>query len=151
MKLQDCWPTLIDTPRGFSAGASLTRYTKQWSLNQSWSEVDEAAGGRREYAVRWQHERGGVGLKHSVVYQLDATGTTDVDVRGIELRLFCDLVLACVPDRGLDEVLESLVRINEFYLAPQLPSQPQLQEPGRTRTARLIRRAERPAFAPVEE
>jgi hypothetical protein len=69
----------------------------------------------------------------------------------MKLRWMCNLILGMVPDEGLMEALESLVRIYEFYSLPRQPVAPRLREPARLLKAKVSRRTERPAFSLPEE
>ena len=90
-------------------------------------------------------------MNQSLVWQSDVTDVAVPNFREIQFRWFCNLILASMPDDGLEEALESLVRINEFHALPkQLPT-PQMRETTRLLKAKIERRTERPAFSLLEE
>jgi hypothetical protein len=92
-----------------------------------------------------------VHLTHSLLWQADVTGACEPDFQVMQLRWLCNVILGAVPDRALEETLESLARIYEFYSLPAPPSTPLLQEPPKRLRAKIGRSVERPAFRLPEE
>jgi hypothetical protein len=105
----------------------------------------------REFLVGWQHRRGAVNLTRSLLWQADVTGACEPDFQVMQLRWLCNVILGAVPDRALEEALESLVGIYEFYSLPAPPSTPLLQEPSKRLKAKIGRSVERPPFRLPEE
>ncbi len=129
----------------------MTDSTEQWDRSLSWSDGRDDVPETRKQWVRWQHQRGGASLMHSVCLQVDVTGASDLDLRVMQLRWYCDLVLASLPDQGLEEALESLVRIYSFHTLPAPTFLPQRQEAAKLLKAKMNRPVERPAFTLPEE
>jgi hypothetical protein len=129
----------------------MTDSTKQWGRNLFRSDVEDEIPETRGFWVRWQHQRGGVILSHSMLWHSDLTGSSEAAAQAMKLRWVCNLILGMVPDQGLMETLESLVRICEFYSLPTQPVEPQLRESARLLRAKVSRRTERPAFSLPEE
>lgn len=125
--------------------------TKRWNQGLFWTDVDDDLTEPRQFWVRWRHHRGSVNLIHNLLWQADATGACEADLEVMQLRWLCNVILGAVPDRALEETLESLARIYEFYSLPAAPSTPLLQEPPRRVRAKIGRSVERPAFRLPEE
>jgi hypothetical protein len=86
-----------------------------------------------------------------MLWREEQTASSGADAELMQLRWLCNLVLGTVPDQGIIEALESLVRISEFYSLPAPSWAPQVNEPPRLLRAKVSRRAERPAFSLPEE
>ena len=59
---------------------------------------------------------------HDLTYYFDDTDATTFDQRTALQRLVCHALLDRVPDKGLEEVLESLRSVYDFYTLPALPA-----------------------------
>lgn len=58
---------------------------------------------------------------HDLTYYFDGTDATAFDQRAALQRIVCHALLDRVPDKGLEEVLESLKSVYDVYALPALP------------------------------
>ena len=80
---------------------------------------------------------------HELTYYVDGTDTTVFDPLTAVQRIACHALVNQVPDRGLEEVLESLRLVYEFYSFPPLPAR---QITAKSVTAKRGKTLARPSF-----
>src|SRR5579872_1574055 len=97
----------IENQETASAGALPTHYIEPWG--PSWLErLKEAPD--RTFSLGWKHDVPGAQFSHRVT----ATGENQY-APDIVLRIFCHLVMNCIPARGLPELCETMKELYEFY------------------------------------
>jgi hypothetical protein len=134
-------------PAVVSGGVSPLGFIKQWNL-----KIPETEGAEDEETTLffgWQKEEKGFSISHLAAFH--PQGSTEPSYSKSLMRVACHFWLDRIPDRGLDEVLETLKDIYDFY-GTQIEDKstyrlPQLTSLEATITESIVR----PVFPITEE
>src|SRR5262249_29142035 len=132
----------IDKPGSSFAGASRTASTKRWGPN--FFQIPETSDTLScAHWLRLPLSKEGCAGHWISFHVLGASGATELP-EPLKVRLACHLLLTQLPDEGLEEALESLTCMWQFYRV-RLASSPALPAPP-SKPARLGDKYVRPEF-----
>jgi hypothetical protein len=121
---------------------------RQWDLDLSIPEEDPLVTSTG-FSVGWREEIAGIRFLHEVAFRTGAEVGRE-DVSRIVWRILCHILIGQIPDSGLRETGESLLRIRHFY-QERLGSDLPLLAANSQIKAKWGRSYERPDFHVSEE